>query len=277
MTTLYHLIGSETELGRVGEALREFVQQLGVPVVAACHVTCADETERECGEAFQRWFAGQLLPELKPRRRAPLRITNLGARYEWGAVRVAEEHYATPAAHAASKLLVVKINAHVAVRPSPDGPEYGWLDRYGVRSACCGALAGLFQGTLLPGIEQLREIFRVEGTDRLAALADPELVEPRHRALLTAVVSARLQAARAVLDIQEHRPATPTVFLVLPCVTINRAETDTELVVGQFGVDRTERTPEVKYRGLGEEPDEYRIRHEAGRVIIEDEDWPGGE
>jgi hypothetical protein len=273
MTPLQDLIGIESELGRVGGALRRFAQELGAPVVGGYHLRCSDETEEECAEAFQHWFAREVLPELKPDRRVPFCSTNLGARYEWGAIRVAEEHFATPAARKAFKLMVVKINAHVAVQQSPEGPQYGWLQRYGCRSACCGALAGLFDGSLLPAIQELRESFRLDGEDRMAALADPSVVAPRHRALLAAVTSAGLQARRALLDIREYRPLTPTMFLVLPCVTINRPDADTELVVGQYGIDHTDRTPDVKYRGLGEDPDEYRVRHEQGRVMIEDDQW----
>lgn len=269
MTELQALIGVETGLGRVSNALRQFAQELGAPVVGACHVTCSDEAERECAEALQRWFVRETLPELKPDRRVPLCSINLGGRYEWGAIRVAEEHFAALPSPGALKLLVVKINAHVAVRPSSQGPEYGWMERYGRESTCCGALAGVFQGSSLPGIEELREAFRAEGRDRIAVLGDRSRIALRHRALLAAVTSARLQAQRAVLDIQQHRPETPTLFLVLPCVTINRPGPDTELVVGQYGIDRTDAVPTVKYHGLGDDPAAYRVRHDQGRVIVE--------
>jgi len=193
---------------------------------------------------------------------------------------VAEEHYATPRSREAFKLLVVKINAHTAVHPSAEGPEYGWLERYGCRSACCGALAGLFEGSTLPAAQELRETFASEGRDRLAVLEDESRVAARHRALLTAVTSAALQANRAVLDIRQdirqYQPETPTVFLVLPCVTINRdCEPDTELVIGQYGIDRTEQAPVVKHGGLGDDPAGYRVRREQGRLVIEDDQWPG--
>ncbi len=277
MTRLQDLIGVESGLGRVGGALRQFAQDLGAPVTGACHVTCSDETERECAEVFQLSFVREVVAELKPDRRAPFRTINLGGRYERGAVGIAEEHFATPATRRAFKLLVVKINAHTAVRRGGEGPEYGHLERYGCRSACCGALAGLFGGSRLPAVEELREVFGCNGKDRLAVLGDPSVVPLRHRALLAAVTSARLQAQRAVLDIQEYRPQTPTVFLVLPCVTINRPGPDTELVVGEYGVDCTERVPAVKYRGLGDAPAGYRVRFDQGQAAIEDDDWPGGD
>jgi hypothetical protein len=275
VTRLQDLIGIENELSQVGNALRQFAQELGAPVVGACHVTCSDEAETECAEAFQRWFAREVLPELKPDSRAPLRSINLGGRYEPGAIRVAEEHFATPQSRAAFKLLVVKINAHTAVHASAHGPEYGWLARYGCRSACCGALAGLFEGAPLPAVEEFRKTFASDGKDRLAVLGDASRVPARHRALLTAVSSAALQARRAVQDIRQHQPQTPTIFLVLPCVTINRPfEPDTELVVGEYGIDRTQQEPAIKHRGLGDDPAGYRVRHQQGRVVIEDDHWP---
>jgi hypothetical protein len=273
MSQLYELIGIERELGQVSNALRQFAQEVDAAAVGACHVTCSDESERECSEAFQHWFVRELLPELKPDNRTPFRSINLGARYEWGTIRVAEQHFATAASRKALKLLVVKINAHTAVQQTADGPEYGWLDRYGCRTTCCGALAALFDDTALPAVVELRETFRSGDNDRIADLADPSLVAPRHRALLAAVTSARLQAQRVVLDIQQFTPETPTVFLVLPCVTINRPGPDTELVIGQYDIDRTGPQPGIKYRGLADAPAAYRLRHEQSRVIVDDDQW----
>jgi hypothetical protein len=275
MPRLHELIGIECDLGEVSNALRQFAQELDAPVVGAHQIACSDEAERECSEAFQHWFVRELLPELKSDIRAPFRSVNLGARYEWGAIRVAEEHFATPASRKASKLLVVKINSHAAVRQTAAGPEYGWLDRYGCRTTCCGALAALFgtSDTLLPALEELREAFQADGTYRIADLADQRLVAPRDRALLAAVTNARLQAQRVALDIQQFEPETPTVFLVLPCVTINRPGPDTELVVGEYGIDRTGSQPSIRYRGLADAPAAYRLRHDQSRAIVEDDQW----
>ena len=96
---------------------------------------------------------------------------------------------------------------------------------------------------------------------------------PDERALRAAVVNARLQARRAAADIAEHCPHGPTIFLVVPCVTINRASPDTELVVGQYSIDWSGMSPETKYVGLGDDPAAYRIRH--GRsVVVEDDPSP---
>jgi len=101
MDTIRQLIGTEQDLEQVTRQLRFFVEGLRTPVVGALHVTCSDESEHECIEAFQRGFVDAVLPELKLWSRSPFRSSNLGGRYEWGAVRVAEQHYATTGERAA--------------------------------------------------------------------------------------------------------------------------------------------------------------------------------
>jgi len=273
MNQLRDLIGMEVDLERVISSLRRFTRDLNPPVVGSYHVTCSDEVEWGCAETFQRLFVQDMLPQLRPGVQASFRTMNLGARYEWGALRVAEEHYATADTEETFKLLVAKINSHVAVQEVGGRVVHGKLDRYGVESTCCGALVSLLRGAVLPATEELRELFRSGGQDRLAMLTDPQDIPPEHQALSAAIVNARLQADRAVLDIREFRPETPTIFLILPCVTLNRSGVDTELVVGQYGVDWTEEHPTVKYTGLGDNPAHYRIEHVRGRLQVEDDHW----
>lgn len=268
-------IGVENDLAQVAWSLREIALQLHPAVVGGYQVTCSDEAEWECARTFQRLFVEQLLPGLKPDSRAPFRSINLGSRYEEGAIHVAEEHFAAPAAHESPKLLVVKLNSHVGVRAVGEELEYGWMDRYQRRSACCGALAALLEGKRLPALDELRAAFQSGGLDRLATLADANRVLPAHRALLAAIVNARLQCQRVVDDIQGHRPESPTVYLVVPCVTINRPGPDTELVVGECGVDWTGASASTRYQGLGDDPAAYRVRHVMGRLHVQDDCWPG--
>ena len=68
-------------------------------------------------------------------------------------------------------------------------------------------------------------------------LRDSSVVDPKLRGLYAAVTSARLQARRAIVDIQDYRPRPPTVFAVFPCVTIDRKQRDTEFVVGMYWAD----------------------------------------
>lgn len=268
-------IGVENDLAQVAWSLREIAQQLRPSVVGGYQLTCSDEAEWECARTFQRLFVEPLLPGLKPDCRAPFRSINLGSRYEEGAIRVAEEHFAGPAAHGSPKLLVVKLNSHVGVRAVGEELEYGWMERYHRPSPCCGALAALLEGTRLPALDELRAAFHSGGLDRLAALADASRVLPAHRALLAAVANARLQGERIVHDIQGQRPESPTIYLVVPCVTINRPGPDTELVVGECGVDWTGASASTRYQGLGDDPAAYRVRHVTGRLHITDDHWPG--
>jgi hypothetical protein len=277
MLCLQNLIGVESSLTDVALAIRDLARSFDVPVAGAYHVTCSDETEWECAEVFQTVLAESLLPPLKPSRRVAFHTMNLGARYETGAVAVAEHHYATPEAAETTKLMVVKINSHVAVRDTPDGVESGTLIRYGANSGCCGALEALLAGKILPAVDELKKTFSHDGINRVATLLDDRLIPKSHRALFAAVTNARLQAARAVEDITAHTPASPTVYLVAPCVTINRPGDDTELVVGHYGIDATEPEVEIRYRGLGDMPSEYRLTQRDEGVLLEDDQWPSKE
>lgn len=276
MGRLEELVGVETDLARVGGVVRDFARILAAPVVGAYHVTCSDESEQECVEAFQQSFAERELPALKRGRRAVFRSANLGARYEIGAIGIAEEHFSTGESQASFKLMVIKINAHVAARKEPNGTQYGWLYRYSSQSPCCGALAALVDGADLPAVRELAELFASDGKDRLAMLKNPDVVPKEHRALVAALVNARLQARAAVRDVRSHPPTNPTKFLVLPCVTLNRPGPDTELVVGRSEIDWTGPEPTARYDGLGDDPAACRIDHQRGRLVITDRQWLGG-
>lgn len=233
------------------------------------HVTCADECEREAVDSFQHWFCEPLLPELKFWSRAPFRQANLGGRYEWGAVSIAEHHFATPQTRDGFKLLVVKINSHVAAHADHSTLSFGVMPRYEVESTFCGALHALLDGVTAPFIDELADAFASEGKPRLAMLRDPQQTDPALRMLLAAIVNTRLQARRAIVDIQNHHPHTPTLYLVLSCVTLNRRQRDTELVVGCYVADCRDKS-NVEYHGLGDDPSEYQVSLDHHRVVVED-------
>lgn len=268
MKALHDLIGVENHLDQVSSALRHVVRSMAAPVVGALEVNCSDESEVECSRSFQQQFVEHLLPELKSRVRGPLRTCNLGARYEWGSVRVAERHFATAASLEAFKILVVKLNGHVAVTDERDGPQYGPLQRYEAESNACGALHAMLAGGDWPALEELRETFRSNNQDRVATLLDPRRVPPPYRYVFAAIAGARLQAQRAVEDIREHKPHSPTWYLVLPCVTFNRAGPDTELIVGAYAVDRRGGKPDVQCKGLGDDPACYRAELRGRRLHV---------
>ncbi len=276
MDELRRLIGTEHGLDEVAGALRDAVQRLAPPVVGALSVTCSDESEAEGCTAFGRQFIEHLLPDLKTGARAAFRTCNLGARYEEGSIRIAEHHFALPASAHSFKVLVVKVNAHVGVSEGSAGLRYGPIRRYDAESVACGALYGLLKGDELPAIRELRKTFTADGQDRIAALLDPRRVRPEYRPLLAAVASARLQAARAVVDIGKHRPHTPTLYLIVPCVTLNRTGPDTELVVGCAQVDWRTPRPAAEYEGLGDDPAAYRVDLSAGQLRIAESEQERG-
>ena len=267
---LYGMLGTEQPLHEVARALRHYAQSEKPPAVGAALVTCADEAERELVEAFERDFVRYLLPQLKLSSRAEFRLANLGGRYEWGAARVAEDHYAQAPGASDWKLMVVKINAHVALESTPAGPVFGRIERYTEDSTYCGALHATLDGSPWPFARELTETFGFEGVDRLATLRDPKRVPPEHKALFAAVVSARLQARRAMLDVQDYHPASPTLWLILPCVTLNKRERDTEIVCGLYTADRRGGEAHDEYCGLSASPERYRLGERGGQLTLED-------
>ena len=162
----------------------------------------------------------------------------------------------------------------MALRQAGGEPEYGWLERYGVESPCCGAIAGAVDEEPVAST-QLRKLLHSGGVNRLQALRDRYVVPPHTRALLTAIVNAQIQSLLLAVNLREHRPQGPTIFLVLPCVTINRNGPDTELVVGRFAVDATGATLSTRYQGLDNDPARYRVRYEHGRLHVNDSQWTG--
>ena len=273
MDTIQSLIGMERELDDVSRTLKYCVMRLHPPVVGALLVTCSDEAEQECADSFHKWFASDILPSAKLLNRAAFRTANLGARYEWGSIRVAEEHFAGAVPGHEFKVLVVKVNAHVAVGGSPDEPVYGARTRYDRESAQCGALRAVLDGRNAPFVRQLSESFASEGKDRIAQIRDESLVPPERQSLYAALVSARIQARHALLDIQDFTPTTPTFFYVLPCVSLNRPGPDGEIVVGVYEADcRNPDKPTIQYTGLGDDPSRYDTHHVMRRLRIEETD-----
>jgi hypothetical protein len=110
------------------------------------------------------------------------------------------------------KVLVVKIDSHVAVRDTPGGAVYGRLMRYGRDSACCGTLAMLMKGSPLPAVRELAKVFSLDGRDRLGVLRDAHRVPPEQRALLAAVVGAGCKPGG-------RRPTLPSIALTFPPTT----------------------------------------------------------
>lgn len=274
MDHLYGVVGRERSLRQLTQMLYFDLRTHSDAMVGALHVTCADEAEAECVEAFQQGFVQYLLPPLKFARRSAMRVSNLGGRYEWGAIGIADTHFTVvTTATSRSRLMVIKINAHVALEETSDerGFRIGVWHRYGRDSPCCSALDSLLQGGHEPWVEELREAFDSEGKGRIASLNDPQAVDPLYRLLFAGIVSARLQARKAVLDIQELRATSPIRFLVLPCVTVNRHERDTEILCGIYSIDDSPART-VTYFGLGDDPAAYRTRILNRQIQVADDE-----
>ncbi len=271
MQRLHDLVGAEHDLAEVAREIRTSVRGLGASGVGGFLVTCSDESEHECAQAFQRGFALEMLPRLKYGERVPFRIANPGARYEWGAVQIAENHFATAEARRDSLALVVKINGHVAAtQTGASGLRFGSMERYGDDSVYCGAVDAVLNGATVPFAADLRADLLSEGTDRLASLQAPELASDGRQALFGALALARIQARKCVLDIQDHVPAAPTVYVVMHGVTLNKPGHDSELVGGLYVLDHRGAARTERYHGLGDDPAAYQLSAEAGRVHVRD-------
>jgi hypothetical protein len=269
MKRLHALIGIEHDLSEVCRELKAVVRSLSPQAVGALLVTCSDESEFECADAFLRGFAQETLPRLKYGERVPFRIANPGARYEWGGAPIAEEHFATPESERGFKVVVAKINGHVAVTRAGGEVRFGSMARYGAESTYCGAVHAVLGGGHGPFVRSLRETLQSDGHDRLAALRDPARVDPALSPFYGALVNARLQARFLVQDIQEHTPCTPTLYVVLHGVTLNKPGPDTEVLGGVYTIDRRGK-PRDRYRGLGDDPAAYTFEHDIGRLHVRD-------
>lgn len=256
------MIGRQQRIGRLSEALRGFARVSRAPVIGAYQITCSDESEQECVAAFDREFVRPLLPELKYWRQSAFRTANLGARYETGALAIAEEHYATPESAAAHKLLVIKLNSHVSLVRAEDGVHYGRMPRYERECVYCGALTALLAGSSASFARELAQAF---GEARLDFLRS---TDPDTRALSAAIVSARLQGDRVLAAVRAHTPHTPTRYLIVAAVTLNQQQDDAELPVALWGVDLD---GAIQLTGLSPDPSRYRLGADrTGQLVVED-------
>lgn len=268
---LLESIGLEAQPRKHARLIASFVQALAPPVTGAVHLTCADELEFDIAEVFRKGVAAGLTPRFGSVATAPFRLSTLGGHYQWGAMAVAEDHYALQASAGAYKLIVMKINSHVGVEHAPGGRfDFGFFQRRDRRTTCCGALSTMLDGGRGPFLDHLRSSFQWEGHDRIAALNDPDRVPPPERLLRAAVASARLQARMAAIDMQEHRPATPTLYLAPFAVTLNRQEETGELLCGVYAIDRRGE-PADFYYGLDDHPENYRVVCREGRMEVTDD------
>ncbi len=265
LTELDALVGRESELEAISRALSSVAKRLRAAAVGAYQITCSDETERECIETFHDEFVKEHLPELKFWSRSCFRTANLGGRYEADALGLAEDHFATQPTEASFKLLVVKNNAHVCVADGPDGTTYGIMSRYDRESTCCGALTALLNGADTIYTREIGAAFSHDGVDRRAAIL---ALEPPDRLLRAAIVNALMQGRLAAEEARNHKAHTPTVYLIVSCVTLNRAKKDHEILCGARLIDFRGDEPSEASVGLGDNPTNYQVSKELGQLLV---------
>ncbi|GAB6186400.1 hypothetical protein [Thermopirellula anaerolimosa] len=276
MEELLALIGLESELHTATSALRRTVERDRPAVVGALHVTCSDEAEWETAAAFQRDFVERLLPSLKTGQKAAFRSVNLGSRYEAGACGVMVDHFAAAEAeHSAPDGLqtyVVKVNAHVGLLETADGPVFGQFLRFGRPSSCCGALTAAVGGNhSMPAFAEIANSLSTIPDDAAAYVQEnvPQSLRMLYFAVLHAqrqAYSASLELARAVSELREKRVRC----YVAAGVAVNRSGPDTEVVVGVTRFDKAPgATPsEPESHGLGTDPRRYRVGFDLSRFRI---------
>jgi hypothetical protein len=260
-------IGREAPQDQAAYDLKFALRDLKAPGFGVHHVTCSDEAERESIEVFQRCLVQDLAPRLKLGNLSAFRTATLGGRYEWGSLAIAESNFSGVARQSDFKVMLVKINAHVGLTEEHNARRYGLIERYGRSSAACGALHALLHGTPGRFADQLREQFSSEGMDRVErVLALPSA----YRYVAAAVVSARLQARSAAMDAQDHKAAGPTMYVIVPAVTLNRSQKNSEVLCGAYMIDRRDK-PRDLYIGVGDDPSTYEFTHEHSRLRVHDE------
>lgn len=264
------LIGVEHGIDEVCYALKNAVRGLNPAVVGAHQINCSDESERECVESFHRIIVRDMLPELKFWSQSAFRTVNLGGRYEPHSIAMAEKHFSTADAEGKQKALICKLNSHVSVVEDKNGLICGQMDRYEKESVYCGALHALLNGAEGPYIDELRTVFNADGIDRVAQLLDESLVPPTLRALFAAVVNAQQQSSLAITEVLNMKSHTPTFYMIVASVTLNRESGDTELVVGIETIDERNGERVIDYVGLADDARSYELTTSGSRLRLSD-------
>ena len=273
---LERLIGHEVHLDVLHGAVRRTCQGVaGVAEFGTCLVTCADEFQGELRRHFDRDVARPLLPHVPNRTFA---VSNMAGRIEPGALQIADAHFTVKTRREGAKLLLIEIAAHVGRRPGDDGPIYGELNRFGLPSPCCGALALLLSPPAAafsvrhPWFDQLSAFF---GPERLAALrAD----DSPHRLVSAAIVHAVLQAETGLADLLRDPPRTATHALIVSAVVVNQRGSDGALLCGYHHlVCDGEHLRVVSGGSLRSTPGSHRFKSEGDMLVVEspwEEDAP---
>lgn len=265
---LESLIGREVHLDVLHGAVRRTSQAIaGVSEYGTCLVTCADEFQGELSRNFDRDVARPLLPHVPSR---TFTVANMAGRIEPGALQIADAHFTVKTRDEGHKLLLIEIAAHVGRRAGRDGPVYGELNRFGLPSPCCGALAMLLSPPAAafsvrhPWFDQLSAFF---GPERLAALRRD--TSP-YRLASAAIVHAVLQAETGLADLMRDPPRTPTHVVLVSCVIINQRGSDGALLCSYHHLVSDGVHVQVDSGGsLRSSPESHRFRSEGDLLVVE--------
>lgn len=269
LAELHKLVGGEIALDAYHGALRRGAQ--AAARMAACGavlVTCSDEFQGELRNAFERDVARPLCSGSIVGQRNIFALSNMAGRLEVGALDLAQEHFAARSA-SGERTIVVEIMAHCGAVLSKGGWSYGRVDRFGVSSDCCGALARLiedrdeFAAVRHPWREQLFAYF---GPERLAALRE---LDPSVRLLATAVVHALLQGESGLAELLRAQCKSSTHVLIACGVVLNRPSGDTVLPVAIHHLHAHGSEVEVVHgASLRSTPASLRFEHVAGKLVV---------
>lgn len=267
------LIGREVPLDVLHGALRRVCQSVkDVDEYGTCLVTCSDEFQGELRRNFDRDVARPLLPHVASR---TFSVSNMAGRIEPGALQLADLHFTVKTRHGGAKLLLVQIAAHVGRRPHDDGPRYGELNRFGLPSPCCGALAMLLAPPAAalsvrhPWFDQLSAFF---GPERLEALRGDR---SPHRLVSAAIVHAVLQAETGLADLLRDPPRTATHVLLASAVIVNQRGSDGALLCSYHHLVCDGEHVHVDSGGsLRSTPGSHRFRSEGETLVVESP-WDG--
>ncbi len=269
MKELYRTIGREQPLDQFHRNLkRAAAEDHAIEAFGCCLVTCADERQGQTRSSFDREVATPLISDAANPRDQVFSISNLGARYETGALRLLDEHFTRLSP--GPRRLVVEIASHVGRAGRAGDFEYGLVERFGRKSTCCGVLTTLLAPTAAATAGRhswLDEVDSTFGPERLAALRE---IDGPTRLVAAAVIHAALQAEAAVSDLlRSPLPASVDVLLVAG-VSINQRSADGFLPVACQHLTVGEgAAPTVAGYSLGTTPQELSIDASAAGIAVD--------
>jgi len=254
------ITGRELELGLLSTTLSDVVGEVTWPTIGAVHITCADEAQQRVIDKVQELLVEPHVTPMASGERTAFRLVNLGGHHEFGALAIAEDHWA--GGHDTDhgpKLMVVRADAHVGVDHDPTGAAvYGRFLRFEHSSIACGALAAVLRGVAMRGAEGF-----VDQEIRARRILDA--FDERTRMLAAAICRAELSANDCVDEIAGMAPASPTVWLVVATVTLNHPDRHSSMLTSVRVVDEH---GTISGDWLGVDVDRYVIDHPDHALVV---------